>query len=69
MEKSPSVLSYSDGKRLSIPPRAVVEWREGLLGLPIIFPMAETFEESEEIRRLLEGVFSNKGTSSAEARG
>ena len=54
MHKSPVNSSYAIGKKLSTPPRAVVEWPEGLMGPPIIFPMGQTFEESEEIRRLFE---------------
>lgn len=43
------------------PAQAIIRWPEGLSGEPVIFPMGETFEESERIREILEGLLGNRG--------
>ena len=48
---------YSTGEDLSNPPKVVVEWPKGLSNQPVVYPLGGSFEESEKIRRLLEGLF------------
>jgi hypothetical protein len=51
-------LSYRESESLSKGhPKAVIEWPDGLAGPPTIFPLGESFEESEELRRRLEKLF------------
>ena len=59
MDKSPnSVSSYARAERLSNGQRisAIVEWPCGLSGVAVLYPMGDSFEESEMIRGLLEGL-------------
>ena len=64
MEKSPSVFSYAHAERLSNGQRvsAVVEWPEGLSGVPVIYPMGSSAEESERIREFLKERFANQAS-------
>jgi hypothetical protein len=41
-------------------PSVIIRWPQGLGGLPIIFPMGSSAEETEAIRHLLEGFLNNK---------
>ena len=46
---------YSCVERLSMTaPQVIIRWPCGLEGPPQIFPLADSLEESEKIRRLLE---------------
>ncbi len=54
MKQILDVLSlYPSCKALSNPPRAVIEWPEGLVGVPVIYPMGSSAEESERIREFV----------------
>jgi len=35
------------------PSRAIIEWPEGLSNPPVVYPLGESFEESEKILTLL----------------
>ncbi len=50
----PPVL-YSTDEDLSNP-KAVLEWPQGLSSQPVVIPLGHSLEQSEEIRRLLEGL-------------
>ena len=39
------------------PSRAIIEWPEGLASLPVVYPLGESFEESEKILALLKNRF------------
>ena len=43
------------------PPRAIIVWSRGLSGSPVILPVTDTFEEGEQVRKLLEGALGNQG--------
>jgi len=43
------------------PVRAIVDWPKGLSSKPVIFPIGDTFEESEQIREHLEGMLKDRG--------
>ncbi len=45
---------------MSNPPHAIIKWPEGLSGVPVLYPMGDSFEQSEKIRELFAGLFENK---------
>ncbi len=49
---------YSTDKDLSNP-KVVVEWPEGLSSPPVVYPLGNSLEQSEEIRRLFEGLLQS----------
>ncbi len=56
MKQNPDALFlYSTDEDLSNP-KAVLEWPQGLSSPPVVFPLGNSFEQSEEIRRLFEGL-------------
>lgn len=42
-------------------PKAIIEWADGLSARPIICPLGNSFEETEQIRTLLERLFRERG--------
>ncbi len=54
---------YSTDEDLSNPPSVIVEWPGGLSNQPMVYPLGNSLEQSEEIRRLLEGLLqgANEG--------
>ena len=55
MERDEQSFNPNAVSESSPPPRAIICWPEGLSGSPVILPIGETFEESEQILELPEG--------------
>ena len=49
------------------PSRAIIEWPEGLANPPVIYPLGESFEESEKILALLKNRLSEPVRAQGEA--
>ena len=46
---------FSENGATSQAPPAIIKWPTGLSGSPVILPIGETFEESEQILEFPEG--------------
>ena len=42
-------------------PQALIQWPDGLESAPVVLPIGETFEQSEEIHHLLERALRREG--------